>query len=626
MPKINLGWLKDKNGEKFAPKTITTQVISETGKNLEDRLENYEKLLKEKIDLPLTAEVGQQLIVKAIDDNGRPTDWECIERPCAYLGDEFITLLNEDVNFTEAHIQAVHSCHAILDDIVLEDGCVYNVEYNGVLYESLVCVKDRMGESSDDAFNWKDNNGRYHNYPFYIIYNKTYNMSTIYLCGERTSRTEHFKLEKKHSIYVKLDNNYLQENIPKIKSAEVGQLLLVTGVDENGIPNSFGVITNDFVQISQYATNSRAGIVKASNSYGVAMSAADLQVYKASTTDIASKTHNYRPIVPSNLDYAVKQGLINSKIAWTDLDKEKARNMIGVIQSDWAQYNDSAPDFIKNKPFYYTEKNVQGELQINIGGIATERTTIHDETLYNLLLTNNVGNIKIDGNKIQFKLSDNDKVRYDITNMSPSLMVYKDAPKVCIMNTGSFEGTLGTGTMSYAYSTSELKQLDEKFIPNNIPKINSASIGQAIVVDDVDENGKPIKWKAVDKANELQQATSEVLGGIKADVKTDNYTVDVKIGEDGKLYVPEYPKEIEVQADSELSEESTNPIQNKVVAKQFAAFSGTVEVTSGEPTKEKTVMTFNPDAEDIHLYTAEEIDAMFGSYALDVANLIGGIE
>ena len=118
MPKINLGWLKDKNGEKFAPKTITTQVISETGKNLEDRLENYEKLLKEKIDLPLTAEVGQQLIVKAIDDNGRPTDWECIERPCAYLGDEFITLLNEDVNFTEAHIQAVHSCHAILDDIV----------------------------------------------------------------------------------------------------------------------------------------------------------------------------------------------------------------------------------------------------------------------------------------------------------------------------------------------------------------------------------------------------------------------------------------------------------------------------------------------------------------------------
>lgn len=37
---------------------------------------------------------------------------------------------------------------------------------------------------------------------------------------------------------------------------------------------------------------------------------------------------------------------------------------------------------------------------------------------------------------------------------------------------------------------------------------------------------------------------------------------------------------------------------------------GGVEITDGEPTKETTVMTLNPNAEEVHLYTAEEIDAM----------------
>ena len=35
-----------------------------------------------------------------------------------------------------------------------------------------------------------------------------------------------------------------------------------------------------------------------------------------------------------------------------------------------------------------------------------------------------------------------------------------------------------------------------------------------------------------------------------------------------------------------------------------------VEITDGEPTKNGTVMTVNPNAEEVHLYTAEEIDAM----------------
>lgn len=65
---------------------------------------------------------------------------------------------------------------------------------------------------------------------------------------------------------------------------------------------------------------------------------------------------------------------------------------------------------------------------------------------------------------------------------------------------------------------------------------------------------------------ELQQATENQLGGIKAKNKTDNDTVEVKIGEDGKLYVPTYPEQNEIPVDSALDKTSTNPVQNKAVA------------------------------------------------------------
>ena len=39
----------------------------------------------------------------------------------------------------------------------------------------------------------------------------------------------------------------------------------------------------------------------------------------------------------------------------------------------------------------------------------------------------------------------------------------------------------------------------------------------------------------------LAAATDETLGGVIADEATEDYTVEVKIGEDHKLYVPTYP-------------------------------------------------------------------------------------
>lgn len=53
-------------------------------------------------------------------------------------------------------------------------------------------------------------------------------------------------------------------------------------------------------------------------------------------------------------------------------------------------------------------------------------------------------------------------------------------------------------TVSVYIGETKSVPLDEKYIPTNIPKIQSAEVGQTIVVKEVDENGKPIEWECVD--------------------------------------------------------------------------------------------------------------------------------
>ena len=100
---VKKGWLHDNNGEKFAPKTLTSQVQTSDGVLIEDRINS---LLKDKVDkgsglayldsnnetipdvnivggadIDVTAEVGQTIIVKEVDENGKPTKWESADYP-----------------------------------------------------------------------------------------------------------------------------------------------------------------------------------------------------------------------------------------------------------------------------------------------------------------------------------------------------------------------------------------------------------------------------------------------------------------------------------------------------------------------------------------------------------------
>ena len=94
--------------------------------------------------------------------------------------------------------------------------------------------------------------------------------------------------------------------------------------------NLKAVGTNEYVKNTDYATTTTGGVVRTNSTYGIGnLSDGLMYISKATESDIDKKTTQYRPIVPASLDYAVKSGLSNNQLEWTEEEKASARNLIG---------------------------------------------------------------------------------------------------------------------------------------------------------------------------------------------------------------------------------------------------------------------------------------------------------
>lgn len=91
----------------------------------------------------------------------------------------------------------------------------------------------------------------------------------------------------------------------------------------------------DYVKNTDYATSSKAGILKfgaglkaAANGMGV--------IDRATESMIKDKTDSYRPIVSSNLEYAVKVGITTNTKTLTDEEKVSACEWLGALREKYA--------------------------------------------------------------------------------------------------------------------------------------------------------------------------------------------------------------------------------------------------------------------------------------------------
>lgn len=92
--------------------------------------------------------------------------------------------------------------------------------------------------------------------------------------------------------------------------------------------NNTSIVSNKIANIP-LASSDAFGVVKTDSSKGISVTSGVLETIKASDSEIVAKTQNYKPIVPSLVDIAVREGLGNNTLTWTDTYKASARNTIG---------------------------------------------------------------------------------------------------------------------------------------------------------------------------------------------------------------------------------------------------------------------------------------------------------
>lgn len=120
-------------------------------------------------------------------------------------------------------------------------------------------------------------------------------------------------------------------------NGQIGEVVL-NAQDVGALPNTTKIptkisdLTNDsgYVKNTDYADNSKFGVVKTDSNYGIQTENGVLYINRATAAQIKTR-HQWAPITPKNFDFALKTGMCDGVgEAWTEDEKLKAQERIGV--------------------------------------------------------------------------------------------------------------------------------------------------------------------------------------------------------------------------------------------------------------------------------------------------------
>lgn len=86
-----------------------------------------------------------------------------------------------------------------------------------------------------------------------------------------------------------------------------------------------------YVKFTDLATNSKVGLVRVGAGLAIEKSTGIIRTHFASDEDIETKTNQYKPIVPKNLDYAFKKAFTTNALGWKTDEKKLSRNLIEAL-------------------------------------------------------------------------------------------------------------------------------------------------------------------------------------------------------------------------------------------------------------------------------------------------------
>lgn len=288
----------------------TVKAVNDAADRAEQALGDVEEIrdnlnldLSEKITRPQTAEVGQVLAVKEIDESGKPTVFEA-----------------EDVKVPTKTSQ-------------LKNDSGFLTEHQDI---SGKLDKEKLPKAIDDALTQAKESGEFN--------------GKDGAPGEKGEKGDpgeityvenpYDDMEIKKEIaakvgYLEVTGNQLLMYADDTKEKLLATLELPSGVEdvqidgtsivENGIaeiPLCTKIKGPGLITIDLYSNN--GGLYRANNDTGL------IKIAKASANSLAERENEFCPVVPANLDYAVKAAMCDGKgVAWTAEEQAAARERMG---------------------------------------------------------------------------------------------------------------------------------------------------------------------------------------------------------------------------------------------------------------------------------------------------------
>lgn len=257
--------------------------------------------LSEKITRPDTAKVGQVLAVKEIDESGKPTVFEA-----------------EDVKIPTKTSE-------------LENDSGFLTEHQDI---SGKLDKEKLPEAIDDALAQAKESGEFDGKPG----PKGDPGETTYI--ENPYDDTQIKEEIAAKVgYSEVVGNQLLMYADDTKEKLLATLELPSGVEDVQI-NGTSIVENGIAEIPLCTTSKAPGLIAIdtySNSGGLYRANNDtglIRIAKASDKSLTERENEFCPVVPRNLDYAVKCAMCDGKgDAWTAEEQTNARERMGALNT-----------------------------------------------------------------------------------------------------------------------------------------------------------------------------------------------------------------------------------------------------------------------------------------------------
>lgn len=459
------------------------------------------------IQAPLEAEIGQIIAVKAVDENGKPTEWECVPETQADLSmndanepsyvknrthwteetNETVWILEETKTTGNPDDAADLYRIGQTDELVL--GEEYIVNYNGVDYK---CVAHTYKLNNVDYIALGNSVNATDKEPFFILHDGIDNISVVIVLDKATYPTVSIRQEKHTEIIHHLDPKYIKDMYYE-ECNRIVEILPETTFEGEDVEQAYaqplGLKVGETYIVKINGTTYENVAIEA-DLFGLGVN----QIFVTDNFEDFDNMHYILMEIPSGMDgaYAILNVTPDGEMSHTVSVYCESRVIHKLdnkfLDLDWMPI-EKEKQLIKETMLANESSTHQRwarleGLTMNDVHHGQKLTVYFDSEPYNVFVTK--------GGSGTEEYANCGDISVAIDQSYLTIPFYISFLKEYSM----FYWADGSQNHTVSIYGVEPNKMPEEYLPDTVIKApTTAEVGQTIVVEEVDENGKPIKWK-----------------------------------------------------------------------------------------------------------------------------------